>query len=55
VYDLLGKEVTALVNEKLAPGIYEVIFNGSNLPSGVYFYKLETGNIKETKKMLLIK
>ena len=55
VYDVLGKEVATLVNEKLKAGVYEVRFDAGDLPSGVYFYKLETGNIKETKKMLLTK
>ena len=55
VYDLLGKEVATLVNEELKAGVYEVRFNAGDLPSGVYFYKLETGNIKETKKMLIQK
>jgi hypothetical protein len=55
VYDILGKEVKTLVNDKLNPGTYEVDFDGSNLPSGVYFYKLETEAFTETKKMILIK
>lgn len=55
VYDLLGKEVAKLVNEKLNAGEYEVTFDESNLTSGIYFYKLEAGDFKEIKKMLLIK
>jgi len=55
VFDLLGREVQTLVNEKLKPGEYEVTFDGSNLPSGVYFYKLQAGDFTETKKMILIK
>jgi hypothetical protein len=55
VYDLLGREVATLVNEQLQPGTYEVTFDGSNLPSGVYFYRLSSGNYIETKKMLMIK
>jgi hypothetical protein len=55
VYDILGREVATLVNEKLNPGTYEVEWNASNYPSGVYFYKLETGNFTETKRMMLIK
>lgn len=55
VYDLLGREVATLVNEKLQPGTYEVEFNGSDFPSGAYFYKLETGDFTHTKKMVLIK
>jgi len=55
LFDSLGKEVTTLINKNMQPGTYEVTFDGSNLPSGIYFYKLETGNIKEAKKMMLIK
>jgi len=55
VYDLLGKEIETLVNEKQSPGTYEVTFDGSNYPSGVYFYKLSSGDFSETKKMVLIK
>jgi len=55
IYDILGKEVTTLVNEGLKPGTYEVTFDGYNLSSGVYFYKLEMENIKEIKKMILLK
>ncbi|HEY5124156.1 MAG TPA: T9SS type A sorting domain-containing protein [Ignavibacteria bacterium] len=55
VYDLLGKEITTLVNEQLQPGSYEVTFDGSNLPSGIYFYQLRAGDYVETKKMLIIK
>ena len=55
IYDVLGKEVETLVNEKKSPGTYEFIFDGSNLASGLYFYKLHAGNFGETRKMLLIK
>jgi|WetSurMetagenome_2_1015567.scaffolds.fasta_scaffold05152_6 photosystem II stability/assembly factor-like uncharacterized protein len=55
VYNILGKEVATLVNEKQSQGVYEVTFDGSMYPSGVYFYRLETENYSETKKMLLIK
>lgn len=56
VFDVLGKEVETLVNEKQKPGKYEVKFNGSNLSSGIYFYSLYTdGNLVETKKMVLMK
>jgi hypothetical protein len=55
VYDILGKEVATLVNENLQPGTYEVSFNGSNLTSGVYFYKLTTGDFIAVKKMIMIK
>lgn len=55
VYDVLGNEVFVLVNEKQNAGSYEVDFDGSNYSSGVYFYKLQTDNFSETKKMTLIK
>ncbi|HEY5533363.1 MAG TPA: T9SS type A sorting domain-containing protein [Ignavibacteria bacterium] len=55
IYDILGKQITTLVNEQLQPGTYEVTFDGSNLPSGVYFYKLSAGDFTETKKMLMLK
>jgi hypothetical protein len=61
VFDILGREIQTLVNEKQNAGSYEVTFNarqpglGSNLSSGIYFYKLQSGNYTETKRMLLIK
>lgn len=55
IYDLLGKEVAKLVNEKLSPGRYRVEFDVSGLPSGVYFYRLETEGFLETKSMVLLK
>ncbi len=55
VYDILGREVTTLVNKQQQPGNYEVDFNASKLSSGVYFYRLSTGNIHMTKKLLLLK
>ncbi len=55
VYDVLGKEVQVLVNEELQPGSYEAEWNAADYPSGVYYYKLESGSYSETKKMVLIK
>jgi photosystem II stability/assembly factor-like uncharacterized protein len=55
IYDILGKEVTVLVNEELNPGVYEVDFDGINLPSGIYYYSLSAGSFTQTKKMVLIK
>lgn len=55
VYNVLGKEVATLVNEEKNAGIFEVNFNANNLSSGVYFYKLETGNFVKTNKMILLK
>jgi photosystem II stability/assembly factor-like uncharacterized protein len=57
VFDLLGKEVASLVNEKQNAGSYAVDFNSTefNLPSGIYFYTLNAGEFKETRKMVLVK
>ncbi|MFZ4590736.1 MAG: T9SS type A sorting domain-containing protein, partial [Ignavibacteria bacterium] len=55
VYDVQGREVQTLVNEKLNAGTYEVKFDGSMLTSGVYFYKMVSEGYSETKRMLLIK
>jgi len=55
IFDLLGKEIQTLVNEQLNPGIYEAIFDGSNLPSGIYFYQLKGANFSVTKMMTLVK
>jgi photosystem II stability/assembly factor-like uncharacterized protein len=55
IYDLLGNEVITLVNKKLSPGKYNVTFDGSTLSSGIYFYKLTTGEFSDTKKMILFK
>jgi len=55
VYDVLGNEIATLVNEEKSAGNYEVEFDASSLPSGVYFYQLRAGSYIETKKMLLLK
>ena len=55
VFDNIGKQVAALVNEKQSAGSYEVNFKAEGLPSGVYFYKLEAGEFVETKRMILLK
>ena len=55
VYNLLGQEVATLVNEQKKPGNYEVSFNGSNLASGVYIYRLEAGTFTALKKLMLVK
>jgi uncharacterized protein (TIGR02145 family) len=55
IYDGLGKEVIILVNELKNPGRYEVIFNGKNLPSGVYYYQINAGGFIKTKKLMLMK
>jgi hypothetical protein len=55
VYDIRGKEIAVLVNQKQNAGTYEVTFDGSNFPSGIYFYQLRVGTYSETKKMILLK
>jgi photosystem II stability/assembly factor-like uncharacterized protein len=55
IYDALGKEIKQLVNEELSPGIYEVSWDASNYPSGVYFYKLSSSEVSFIRKMVLIK
>jgi hypothetical protein len=55
IYDVLGIEVSSLVNEEKPAGAYEVKFNATDLPSGIYFYKLQAGNFVAEKKMILIK
>ena len=55
VYDILGRKIATLLNEEINPGYYEVAFNGSNLSSGTYFYKLSTQDYSETKSMVLLK
>jgi hypothetical protein len=55
VFDVSGKEVAVLVNEELNAGVYNVDFDASNLSSGTYFYKMETGGFSEVKKMVVVK
>jgi hypothetical protein len=55
IFDLLGKEIAVLVNEKKEAGEFTVPFNAAGLPSGIYFYQLRSGNFVETKKMILMK
>jgi flagellar hook assembly protein FlgD len=55
IYDILGKEIETLVNEKLQPGSYSVEWNASQYPSGVYFYSLVAGEFRESRKMILLK
>ena len=55
VYNLIGEEVSLLVNEQVNGGFYEIEFDAAALPSGIYFYRIQAGNYVETKKMILIK
>ena len=55
IFDITGREIATLINEKLAPGTYSVTWNASNFATGVYFYKLTTDTYTSTKKMVLIK
>jgi len=55
VYDLHGREVSMLVNERRNAGYHEVRFDASGLSSGVYFYRLQAGTYVETRKLLLIR
>jgi photosystem II stability/assembly factor-like uncharacterized protein len=55
IFDLAGREIETIVNEKQMAGTYEIYFDGNNLTSGVYFYKLVTEGFSEIKKMVLIK
>jgi glucuronoarabinoxylan endo-1,4-beta-xylanase len=55
VYDLLGREVAVLVNERKDAGVHEVKFDASNLPSGVYIYRLQAGDLVQTRKMIFVK
>ena len=56
IYDILGREIATIVNEKLNPGTYEVDWNASNITSGVYFYQLIADEkIIDTKKLVVLK
>jgi hypothetical protein len=55
LFNLLGEEVATLVNEEKVAGYYTVEFNAANLPSGVYFYRIQAGEFVQTKKMILMK
>ncbi|RMI03418.1 MAG: T9SS C-terminal target domain-containing protein, partial [Calditrichaeota bacterium] len=55
VYDILGRKVRTLVNGHQQAGSYTVTFDGRDLASGVYLYKLKIGNVVETRKMMLIR
>jgi hypothetical protein len=55
VYDVLGRTVETLLNEKQTAGTYEINFDASQIPSGIYFYKLTVDNFSDIKRMVLLK
>jgi hypothetical protein len=55
VYDVLGREVAALVDEEKTPGVYEVRFDARSLSSGAYFYRLKTNSYIQLKKLLIVR
>jgi L-ascorbate metabolism protein UlaG (beta-lactamase superfamily) len=55
VYDMLGREAASIVSGKLSPGMYLRQWNASNMPSGVYFYRLQSGNVSVTKRLIVMK
>jgi hypothetical protein len=55
VYDVLGNEIATLINEEKSAGSYEILFDATDLSSGIYFYRLQAGSFVETKKMVLMK
>ncbi len=55
IYDVLGREVSTLIDSYMGVGRHSVMFNGVGLPSGIYIYRLTVGSLMETRKMLLLK
>jgi flagellar hook assembly protein FlgD len=55
VYDLLGREVSTIISEEMPAGSYSQQWNATNMPSGVYFYRLHAGQFAETKKLVLLR
>lgn len=55
IYDLLGREITTLLNERKQPGYYSISWNAQGYPSGIYLYRLQTEKYSETKKLILIR
>ncbi len=55
IYDLFGSEIIKLVNDEKSAGNYEIDFEGKNLTSGIYFYRMHAGDFVETKKMICLK
>jgi hypothetical protein len=55
IFDLLGREVATLVSEEMSAGSYSKQWNAANMSSGIYFYRLQAGEVTETKKLVLVK
>ena len=55
VFNLLGQEVATLVNSLKPAGVHEVTFNASDLPSGIYYYRIKAGDYTDARKMMLVK
>jgi hypothetical protein len=55
VFDILGREVKTIINERLEAGIHQAEFDGGNLESGVYFYEIQANNFRDVKKLILLK
>lgn len=55
IYNSLGKEILTLVNELRNSGRYDISFDGTNLPSGIYYYRIKAGNFEAVRKMVLVK
>ena len=55
IYNVLGKEITTLVDKELSPGTYEVNFDGTNYPSGIYYCRMSFGESSTVNKMILLK
>jgi hypothetical protein len=55
VYDVLGRQVRVLMEEVKPPGTYKITWDAKGMGSGVYFYRMEAGSFKETKRLLLVK
>ena len=55
VYDIMGREIAMLVNEYRPMGTHKIVWNASSMPSGIYFYRLETSSFTRTQKMVLMK
>jgi flagellar hook assembly protein FlgD len=55
IFDILGREITTLISKELSAGNHEWEWNAANMPSGVYYYRLQAGSFAETKKLILLK